>query len=479
MSQDYVKHEYVFDHYVVRAGELTLWYDERQLPVAPKVVSTLIALVQSAGEVVTKDEVLERVWGHANVEESNVAQYVYILRRQFLEWSGQAYIETLPRRGYRFTGRVRERHVKNMSGVPINARYSLAAAAAALLLGASVLMQSLALGPASSSAERLQQTDRGTQLSAYAQKEYALGWYYWHGSTQSDLQASAAAFSRVVKDAPSSPLGYAGEAFAYARLADLWGGAPSGVSAAVTAEKLASQAVALDARSGVARAASGFVEFDIDGDNRAAVADLRQAVKADPNLAVAHFYYGSALLWSGMVGASREELMLASRVDPTMPGLDYALALAAYLDRDYKDAIALARLALRDSWSAEPAHLLLAAAYDEDRQYDAAIEAAKAGEGAVADPTYALAVGGTLAHIYASMGRRSLAAEALRAVERLSAHDQNRPVLTALAYASNGQVDEAFAWLSRLSASDRKRFALDPRFDSLHRDPRFAQWLHG
>jgi hypothetical protein len=93
-------------------------------------------------------------------------------------------------------------------------------------------------------------------------------------------------------------------------------------------------------------------------------------------------------------------------------------------------------------------------------------------------PTEAIAISGTIAHVYASMGDRARARKALGVVERLSGRFQQRPVLTALAYVANDHPDEAFAWLSRLSEGDRKVFALDPRFDPLRHDRRFQQWLH-
>jgi len=77
------------------------------------------------------------------------------------------------------------------------------------------------------------------------------------------------------------------------------------------------------------------------------------------------------------------------------------------------------------------------------------------------------------------MGDRARSQRELQAVERLSRRYQYRPVLTAIAYLANGQLDEAFAWLSRLPQSDRRLFALDPRFDPIRHDRRFEHWLDG
>ncbi|HWT07185.1 MAG TPA: winged helix-turn-helix domain-containing protein, partial [Xanthomonadales bacterium] len=76
------------------------------LALGPRVVDTLTALVERAGAVVTKDELLDRVWAGEDVGESNVAQSVYTLRKVLREHGLGAAIATVQRRGYRFTAAV-------------------------------------------------------------------------------------------------------------------------------------------------------------------------------------------------------------------------------------------------------------------------------------------------------------------------------------------------------------------------------------
>jgi DNA-binding winged helix-turn-helix (wHTH) protein/TolB-like protein len=69
----------------------------------PKTFDLLLLLVENNGRVLTKDELMKRVWPDAIVEESNLTQNIYILRKIFsTDPKGQKYIETLPKRGYRF-----------------------------------------------------------------------------------------------------------------------------------------------------------------------------------------------------------------------------------------------------------------------------------------------------------------------------------------------------------------------------------------
>jgi TolB-like protein/DNA-binding winged helix-turn-helix (wHTH) protein/Tfp pilus assembly protein PilF len=82
--------------------------DEGIVPLTPKVVDTLIALVEHRGSVVSKDELLHSVWPDSFVEESNLSQNISVLRKALALGSGQlTYIETVSKRGYRFVAEVK------------------------------------------------------------------------------------------------------------------------------------------------------------------------------------------------------------------------------------------------------------------------------------------------------------------------------------------------------------------------------------
>ncbi len=84
---------------VWRAGEL--------LAVPPKAVDLLVALVEEAGQVVPKEDLLQRVWPDTFVEEANLSVNVSILRKALGDLpGGEPCIQTVARRGYRFVGRV-------------------------------------------------------------------------------------------------------------------------------------------------------------------------------------------------------------------------------------------------------------------------------------------------------------------------------------------------------------------------------------
>jgi DNA-binding winged helix-turn-helix (wHTH) protein len=76
----------------------------------PRAFDLLLLLVQQRDRVLSKDEILRAVWADTVVEESNLNQQVFVLRKALNgDGHGPEYIATIPRRGYRFVGEVTER----------------------------------------------------------------------------------------------------------------------------------------------------------------------------------------------------------------------------------------------------------------------------------------------------------------------------------------------------------------------------------
>lgn len=94
---------YEFGVFRLDVTERVLRRGEEVLVLPPKVFDTLLILVEKEGRVVSKSELMEAVWADAFVEESNLSQNIYTLRRTLgIDAEGKQFIETVPRRGYRF-----------------------------------------------------------------------------------------------------------------------------------------------------------------------------------------------------------------------------------------------------------------------------------------------------------------------------------------------------------------------------------------
>lgn len=101
-------HLYEFGPFHLNAGERLLLRGHQVVPLTPKVFDTLLALVEHHGHVLEKDELMKTLWPDSFVEESSLSQNISLLRKALGEGNSERqYIETIPRRGYRFVADVR------------------------------------------------------------------------------------------------------------------------------------------------------------------------------------------------------------------------------------------------------------------------------------------------------------------------------------------------------------------------------------
>jgi DNA-binding winged helix-turn-helix (wHTH) protein len=97
-----------FDKFRLNLETKILWCETEIVSLPPKAVEILCYLVKKNGEVLSKKELIENVWYDSFVEESNLTHHIYELRKVFKEFGcTEDFIQTVPRRGYRWTGEVR------------------------------------------------------------------------------------------------------------------------------------------------------------------------------------------------------------------------------------------------------------------------------------------------------------------------------------------------------------------------------------
>jgi Tol biopolymer transport system component/DNA-binding winged helix-turn-helix (wHTH) protein len=103
-----IKHFYEFGPYRLDLAEGLLWHEGKHIPLTPKAYETLLALVERGGHVVDKEELIKRIWPDTFVEEVNLAKNISNLRKILGGEQSDQYIETIPKRGYRFVASVKE-----------------------------------------------------------------------------------------------------------------------------------------------------------------------------------------------------------------------------------------------------------------------------------------------------------------------------------------------------------------------------------
>jgi DNA-binding winged helix-turn-helix (wHTH) protein len=108
------EHIYEFGDFCIDAVNHLLLRRGRPVPLKPKAFDTLLILIKNRGRVIEKDVLMELLWEDTFVEEANLTQNIYELRKVLGESAREPYyIENVPKRGYRFVGEVKESASEN------------------------------------------------------------------------------------------------------------------------------------------------------------------------------------------------------------------------------------------------------------------------------------------------------------------------------------------------------------------------------
>lgn len=120
--------QYVFGEFRLDTRQRALFRGQELVALTPKCIETLLFLVERCGQIVDKKEILDAVWPETFVEEVSLARNVSLLRKALSgDQDGHAFIETIPKRGYRFVAPVEIENVPSSQRefVPIPESHSL------------------------------------------------------------------------------------------------------------------------------------------------------------------------------------------------------------------------------------------------------------------------------------------------------------------------------------------------------------------
>ena len=135
---------YEFGKFRLDADAKTLYCESDPVSLTPKVFDTLQVFVEHAGRLLGKDELMQRLWQDRFVEESNLTFNIKMLRRALKDDAQQPrFIETVPRRGYRFIAEVKQGAVPvapTSTAISADPAFRPRASARSYLLLASVLI---------------------------------------------------------------------------------------------------------------------------------------------------------------------------------------------------------------------------------------------------------------------------------------------------------------------------------------------------
>jgi DNA-binding winged helix-turn-helix (wHTH) protein len=116
---------FFFGPFMFDPTERRLEREGRAVPLTPRMFALLLALVEHAGHLMTKESLLQRIWPDTVVQEANLPVQVSRLRRLLVDGRGDVrYVETVPRFGYRFVAPVRVSAPAGTAPVPAESETS-------------------------------------------------------------------------------------------------------------------------------------------------------------------------------------------------------------------------------------------------------------------------------------------------------------------------------------------------------------------
>jgi len=453
-----------------RIGKCSLQSEERVLrcngdviPLPPRAVDTLIALAAQEGAVVPKEALLEAVWHGAPVDEANLTQNIYRLRRVLGAYDPSVRLETVPRRGYRLTTGSHNPHAAR------RIRPSLAILAAVvatgILVGSAVFYERSRAGP------------------VLVPPSYPIGYeLLMHARSIAAVRKSMPYFERAIAEEPRSALGYAGLAEAHLSLAIREKNTAESLRDARAGVEIARQAVAIGANSSEAHAAFGQGEA-LYGDEMVGKRELQLAVQLDPYSPEARAWYGELLMGDGKITEAVVQLRAALQANPSWTDAADDLALLSYLQRNYRQAAAFATQSFAQEPRDRQAQFVLALANSQLQRHSLAereLRLLMTGR----DAALILRARALLTWLYFKDRETALANRefdtAMRGVRALGiVRNPSTIISIAASLVLQHQSDVAFAWLARLDLPTRRLFAEDARLDGLRNDRRFTPWLRG
>lgn len=424
---------YEFGPCTFDVGERRLLNAGHLVPLAPKAHDVLVALVRRAGTLVTKQELLDLVWRDLAVEEGVLSVYVSTLRKSLGDsGDGAAYIETVPRAGYRFRADVTRR---NAPAAPLSMKWPI--------------------GVLPSRPEVSELIGRGRAFLMAA--------------SRSELPRAVEAFRSAIELDPEYAGAHAGLAAAHCAEAELRLAAPN--VAYASARQAALRALGMEPLNADAQVALATVLFLSDWNWNGARRSLERALELNPDHTEGRLLYGRLL---EALGYLAEGLAAKQRVlerDSTSAAVHLQIALSYWNQRRYDDMIDWCTRSL----DIDPQHLVareyLAAAYlkkgDSDRYIAEELTHAKA----AGAPQELL---DELRRIYGTRHRAGIVEFALRA------NAGGPPMQLALLHGEAGNFDEAFGHLDAAIAQHDPalvHLAVAPQWDALRTDVRFDQSL--
>lgn len=490
---------YEFDSFRVDVTNRLVFRHDDPLPLTPKAVDILLALISQRGEIIGKNDLIKIVWPDTVVEDGNLAQNIYLLRKALNERpSGGQYVETVARRGYRFVGEIREltghgRESRDHDFAQIegvrdqippaegtstarhNPRKSWQKSYAAVALVGVLLVALIAF---------LVIDGRDSQSkslgSSAAEHSYIKGRQFWNKRTTPALEASIQYFNESIRQDSRYAPAYAGLADAYVALSERYDVDRHDADALKKAMTAATQAVHLDDHCAEGHAALGVVRQQGEWDWSGAEAEFKRAIELNPNYAYGHQRYAMLLAALARSPEAKSEIATALKLEPTSTSINADAAEILCFGGEYAASITQLRNTIEIDPSqpmAASLHRWLGLVYEDRGMHEQAVaefvESVRLQNGS---PERISA----LRQAYDAGGIRGYWLKWLEFREQRIKLGGINPLYVAQVYALVGDTDKAFEQLQKACSDHSLSVAalrFGPTFQNLRSDERYSAIL--
>jgi TolB-like protein len=307
-----------------------------------------------------------------------------------------------------------------------------------------------------------------------AYQSYLKGRFYWNKRTRDGYSKAIEYFKAAIENDPSFALAYAGLADSYNIMSSY--GISSPKESFPLGKAAAMKALELDENLAEAHTSMAYVKYQYEWDWAGGEREFKRAIELNPNYPTAHHWYGLALANMGRLDEAFREMKRAQELDPLSVVIIASTGWVFYQAQRYDEAIAQYQKSLDMDQNFARSHWGIAEPYDLQGKYDKAIaELERARQ--LEDSPLARAM---LAHAYVRAGRKSEAQKILNDLNQQKRAKYIDSYHLATIYAALGNKEQALQSLED-AFSDRSSWIvwirLEPKFDSLRSDPRYASLM--
>ena len=486
-------HRYEFGDFRLDSERPSLWCGERLVPLPPKALEMLLVLVSKRDVIVSREELLNIVWQDTFVEEGNINYTVSLLRKTLDKDDKGRFIQTVPKRGYRFVADVREVSANGHAG---NAVRKVEAVEAAIppeqprqkirwhFVGIALLGLLFVTGFVTwrslDNGEKLSPTaatNKAGTNNPEAFRAYVRGRAILDAKNPDNFEKAIDEFQKAVALDPTFALAYAGLADASTRRAFNTSGASAADSYA-TAKALAKKALDLDPETPEAYAALGTVKRIYYWDWAGAEADFKRAVELNPNYARAHLGYALLLSGLGRGDEALVEIKRAMEIDPVSQDVKSGYLTILEGRGEYAEALAQAQENVKFNKEYRRGMRGVATFLFHLGEYPRVIDISEKELLAKNSQEFVwLSLLVTSHHRSAQIAKRD---ERLQQLEELAQTDTKALFALAENYAELGRTDEALAALAKCIEVHEERMMwlkVEPRLANLKGNARFNEIL--